>query len=111
MVRVNKLGLTVIDGSMAMEGNGPSNGTTLKMDVIIAGTNPLATDMVGASVMGFQPTEVPTFTAAITTGMRPSTIGEIEIRGEAIADVQRAFVRPQIVPWTDISSWFFAQEM
>src|SRR5512143_3761856 len=58
MVRANKLGLVVVDGSMAMEGNGPSVGKVFKMDVIIAGTNPLATDMVAANVMGFEPGEI-----------------------------------------------------
>jgi uncharacterized protein (DUF362 family) len=48
MVRANKLGLVVIDGSTAMEGNGPSDGVLVPMDLIIAGTNPLATDMVAA---------------------------------------------------------------
>ncbi len=69
MVRANKLGLVVVDGSMAMEGNGPSMGPLVKMDVIVAGTNPLATDMVAASLMGFEPREVPTFAWANKAGM------------------------------------------
>jgi uncharacterized protein (DUF362 family) len=50
MVKANKMGLTVIDGSMAMEGEGPSNGKLVKMDLIIAGTNALAADMVAAAI-------------------------------------------------------------
>jgi uncharacterized protein (DUF362 family) len=53
MVRANKLGLVVIDASTAMEGNGPDAGDLVNMNLIIAGTNPLATDMVAANVMGF----------------------------------------------------------
>ena len=49
-----QLGLVVIDASMAMEGNGPESGDLVKMDLIIAGTNPLATDMVGANIVGFE---------------------------------------------------------
>jgi len=41
MVRANKLGLVVIDGSSAMEGNGPTDGTQVPMETIIAGTNPI----------------------------------------------------------------------
>jgi len=103
MVRVNKLGLTVIDGSMAMQGDGPSDGEVIKMDVIIAGTNPLATDMVGAKVMGFDPYEVPTFTTAMKMGMTPHKLEEIEIRGKSIRKVQRAFTRPNLYKWSDIS--------
>ncbi len=111
MVKANKLGLTVIDGSMAMEGNGPSNGTLVKMDVIIAGTNSLATDMVGAAVMGFQPDEVPTFKLAHKSGMKPYLVDDIEIRGEKIETVVRKFDKPQVVPYHDIKSWFGAKEV
>jgi uncharacterized protein (DUF362 family) len=106
MVRANKLGLTVIDGSMAMEGNGPTSGSLVKMDVIIAGTNPLATDMVAAKIMGFEINEVPTFVWAVKSGMRPADIEEIEIRGDSIESVKRKFLKPNVIPWTDISkSW------
>lgn len=111
MVKANKLGLTVIDGSMAMEGNGPSNGPLVKMDVIIAGTNSLATDMVGTAVMGFQPDEVPTFKLAHKSGMKPFLLDDIEIRGEKIESVMRKFVKPQVIPYHDIKSWFGAKEV
>jgi uncharacterized protein (DUF362 family) len=99
MVRANKLGLVVIDGSTAMEGNGPWDGNLLPIETIIAGENPLATDMVAASVMGFAPEEIPTFAWARKAGMTPQTLEEIEIRGDAIETVRRRFVRPQIFPW------------
>jgi uncharacterized protein (DUF362 family) len=111
MVRANKLGLTVIDGSMAMEGNGPSGGPLVKMDLIIAGTNPLATDMVAAKIMGFEPKEIPTFTTAHHLGMLPQTIEEIEIRGAKIEDVSRKFARAVVVPFHAIKDWFGAKEV
>jgi uncharacterized protein (DUF362 family) len=43
MVRADKLGLVVVDGSTAMEGNGPGNGTLVDVNLIVAGANPLAT--------------------------------------------------------------------
>jgi uncharacterized protein (DUF362 family) len=108
MVRANKLGLVVIDGSMAMEGEGPTDGTLVKMDLIIAGTNPLATDMVTARCMGFRPREIPTFTWANKAGMKPSRMEDIEIRGEQPRDVGRKFVRPNVVAWKDIKDvWGF----
>ena len=100
MVRANKLGLTVVDGLIAMEGNGPANGDLVPMYLIIAGTNPLATDMVAANVMGFEPDEVPTFDCAISIGMQPQSLAEIEVRGKRIQDVQRKFKRPTMNPWT-----------
>jgi uncharacterized protein (DUF362 family) len=111
MVRANKLGLVVIDGSTAMEGNGPSNGTLVPMNIIIAGTNPLATDMVAADVMGFEPDEVPTFVWARKTGMGPQSLDEIEIRGENASGVRRRFARPQMTSWNDIRSFWGNEEM
>jgi len=111
MVRANKLGLVVVDGSTAMEGNGPGNGELLPMDVIIAGTNPLATDMVAANVMGFEPGEIPTFLWANKTGMQPHNLDTIEVRGEAVSSVGRRFARPQLTSWNDIRSEWGVQVM
>lgn len=111
MVRACKLGLVVIDGSMAMEGNGPENGNLVRMNVIIAGTNPLATDMVAARVMGFYPEEIPTFLWANDAGMQPQRMTQIEVRGETIASVRRKFVRAKIVPWSTARNTFGAQEL
>ena len=111
IVRANKLGLVVIDASMAMEGNGPESGDLVKMDLIIAGTNPLATDMVGANIMGFDPSAIPSFQWANNAGMQPQQLTQIEIRGESIASVKRNFRRPQIVPWNTARASFGAAEI
>ena len=99
MVRANKLGLVVIDGSSAMEGNGPTEGNQVPMETIIAGTNPLATDMVAASLMGFEPNEISTFRWAHKAGLQPRSLTEIETRGEPLERVRREFVRAVLVPW------------
>ena len=108
MVRANKMGLVVVDASVAMQGQGPSvhqGGKLVKMNLIIAGTNPLATDMVAAGIMGFQPEEISTFVWAWKAGMTPAGLNEIEIRGEKIADVRQNFTRPTIYPWHTISQY------
>ncbi len=48
------LALTIIDGFVAMEGKGPSDGTPVKMGLIIAGKDVVATDATAARVMGFE---------------------------------------------------------
>jgi uncharacterized protein (DUF362 family) len=111
MVKVCTPGLVVIDGSTAMEGDGPTGGDLVKSDLIIAGTNPLATDMVAAYIMGFDKTEVPTFTCAINSGMRPTILDEIEIRGEILENVKQNFKKPTIVAWTDINSFWGVNEI
>ena len=111
MVRACPPGLTVIDGSTSMEGNGPTDGDLVKTDLIVAGTNPLATDMVAAKIMGFHKNEVATFAMAIRLGMKPATMDNIEIRGESLEAVQMAFKRPEMVPWEEMNSWYGAKEI
>jgi len=111
MAKANKMGLTVIDGSMAMEGDGPSGGPLVKTDLIIAGTNPLATDMVAAATMGYEPGEIPTFELAHKSGMKPDTLDEIEIRGEKIESVRRVFARANVVPFNSIKDWWGVKEV
>lgn len=111
MVRANKLGLVVIDASTAMEGNGPTNGTLVETNLIIAGTNPLATDIVAACVMGFKPHEIPTFTWANKAGMKPSSLDEIEVRGEKLENVRQNFVKPEIYAWKDIRDVWGVKEI
>jgi uncharacterized protein (DUF362 family) len=101
-----KTGLSVIDASVAMEGNGPSDGTLVDMGLIIAGTCPLATDMVGAALMGFEINEIPAIVLAHKSGMLPDAIDNIEIRGLRIDQCKRKFVRPNVMNWTNINkSW------
>jgi uncharacterized protein (DUF362 family) len=111
MVKACTPGLVVIDGSTAMEGDGPSSGDLVKTGLIIAGTNPLATDMVAAQIMGFDKSEIPTFTWAVKSGMKPSTVDEIEIRGEMLANVQHKFKKPNILAWNDIRNFWGVKEI
>ncbi|MBN1935044.1 MAG: DUF362 domain-containing protein [Anaerolineae bacterium] len=111
MVQANKLGLVVVDGSMAMEGDGPTDGDLVKMGIIVAGTNPLATDMVAAHLMGFEVAEVPTFTCAHGAGMTPKEIGEIDVRGEQMDRVRREFKKPNVVSWTSINQFWGVKEI
>jgi uncharacterized protein (DUF362 family) len=108
MVRVNKLGLVVIDGSTAMVGDGPANGTPVPLNIIIAGTNPLATDMVAASVFGYKPDEVPHFKVAHSIGMTPYSLDAIEVKFKGTTmDALRGIlstienVKPDVQTWQE----------
>ena len=83
----------------------------MPMGLIIAGANPLATDMVAAHCMGFAPEEIPTFTWARKAGLRPDRLSEIEIRGVSPDRVARKFARPTIYAWQDIRQSWGAREI
>jgi len=88
---VLKPALTVIDGFVGMEGRGPSGGTPVKMDLIIAGNDVVATDATAARIMGFDPVEIAHIRKAYEKGL--GNIGEIEILGSKLDDVSRVFKR------------------
>jgi uncharacterized protein (DUF362 family) len=111
MYRTVKTGLSVIDATSAMEGNGPFGGTLVDMGLIIAGTSPLATDMVGATIMGFESNEIPAISLAHKTGMEPGNLSDIEIRGLTIEQTKRHFVKPQVSKWTDINKFWGIKEL
>jgi uncharacterized protein (DUF362 family) len=104
-------GLSIIDATTAMEGNGPSSGTLVDMGLIVAGTSPLATDMVGATLMGFEFSDIPFLRLAHETGMHPNQMEDIEVRGLNIAECKRQFVKPTISKWTDINKWWGVKEI
>jgi uncharacterized protein (DUF362 family) len=111
MVRANRTGLAVIDGSSAMQGDGPTQGTLVDMNVIVAGTDPLAADMVATALMGIDPDEVPAFALAHRAGMHPLTLDDVEVRGVGVEQAKRRFVRPNVVPWTSINAFWGAKEL
>ena len=86
---VIKPALTVIDGFVAMEGRGPSDGDPVKMDLIIAGKDVVATDATAARVMGFDPMEISHIRTAYKKGL--GNIDNIEIVGSKLEEVRREF--------------------
>jgi uncharacterized protein (DUF362 family) len=87
---VLKPALTVIDGFVGMEGRGPIDGTPVQMNLIIAGTDVVATDATAARVMGFNPYEIKHIRRAFEKGLGGS---EAQIVGEKLETVTRAFKR------------------
>jgi uncharacterized protein (DUF362 family)/NAD-dependent dihydropyrimidine dehydrogenase PreA subunit len=52
-------GLNIIDGVWGLEGLGPGiSGKPLKSNLIIAGTNAPATDIIASKIMGFEPNSI-----------------------------------------------------
>jgi len=83
--------LTVIDGFVGMEGKGPIDGPPVKMDLVIAGKNVVATDATRCRVMGINPYDIPHLRRASEKGL--GNIDNIDVLGEKIENVARAFKR------------------
>lgn len=52
--------LHIMDGILAMEGNGPASGTPIAMNVILLSADPVALDAVFCSLVDLDPAAVPT---------------------------------------------------
>lgn len=61
--------LHVMDGIVAMEGNGPQNGTPKAMNVILASTDPVAIDGLFCHLVDLKPELVPTNVAVAEQGV------------------------------------------
>lgn len=83
---------TVIDGFVAMEGNGPTNGNPVQMDTIVAGVDPVATDATACRVMGFDPHTISHIRQAYDKTL--GEIDQVEIVGDGIDAVMKPFKRP-----------------
>jgi len=88
--------VSVIDGIIAGEGDEMS-GNPVEMNLIIAGTDPVAVDAVGATVMGIQPIDVKHLVLAEKKGLGTCNLNEITVVGEPIENVKRKFQRSFLV--------------
>jgi len=60
--------LHIVDGLIAMEGDGPGDGLPVKMGVIVAGTDNFLVDAFCARISGFDPLDVPYVRLAFKKG-------------------------------------------
>jgi uncharacterized protein (DUF362 family) len=74
--------LTVVDGVVAMEGDGPGGGTPRPCGWIFSGRDPVALDRVLASLMGFE--EMGMFQTARSLGVGESDPTRIPLRGHPL---------------------------
>jgi uncharacterized protein (DUF362 family) len=73
--------LAIVDGIVAMQGNGPISGDAVPVGAIVVGDDPVATDVVAAGIMGFEPEDLAYLTEAgrfLGQGDRD----RIQLRGE-----------------------------
>jgi uncharacterized protein (DUF362 family) len=84
--------IAIIDGIIAGEGH-ESSGNPVEMNLVIAGTDPVAVDSVGANVMMIFPNDVKHLRLAEKKGLGKCELNQIEILGEPIENVKKKFRR------------------
>ncbi len=91
--RIRKADWTIIDGVIAMEGQGPHAGDPVEMNLLVAGVDTVAVDAVTSWVMGFEPEEISAVRMAFTEGLGERRMDHIEHVGEKPESVRRFFRR------------------
>lgn len=69
---------SIVDGTVGLEGGSMRLGTRRRTDIILAGWNPLAVDVVAARLMGFAVPQVPHLVLAERKGVLPAVV----VRGD-----------------------------
>jgi uncharacterized protein (DUF362 family) len=74
--------INMIDGIVAMEGQGPINGNAKHLGYLVAGVNPVACERVCCDLVGFNPNDLPLLQAAKKMGIG-SMDEPIDVIGDA----------------------------
>ncbi|MFV0517080.1 MAG: DUF362 domain-containing protein [Aminipila sp.] len=74
--------LHIMDGIVAMEGNGPQSGTPIEMNVILMSTDPIALDAVFCNLIYLDPALVPTNKYGQDYGVGTMELEQIDIISE-----------------------------
>jgi len=97
--------LIVVDGLIALEGDGPVAGTPVGLNLLMAGTDAVAVDTVCARVMDIDPAEVLSLCLAQSMDYGVWDEREIKVTGKSIAEVRHPFKRacaPLELDWEKI---------
>ncbi len=86
--------LSVIDGTVGMEGLGPSAGVPKPLDVVVAGADALAADAVACRLMGIRAEDVPHLRMGAERGAGVIDLDGIDVEPENWIEHASAFARP-----------------
>jgi uncharacterized protein (DUF362 family)/ferredoxin len=84
IMQARPVALTIVDGIVAMEGNGPNSGTPRHLGLLIAGENPVAVDTVAAKIAGIPPRLLPVEHEARRRGLSGTEIDQIKVVGDLV---------------------------
>jgi uncharacterized protein (DUF362 family) len=85
----------IMDALTGMEGNGPTKGTPITMNLVLASKDPVALDAVECSVMGILPYTISSIVLASNVNLGQIDLDKINVVGQSIADVKKVFVPAQ----------------
>ena len=85
--------LTIMDARIGIEGNGPTKGKPVKMDLMLTGNDALALDIIAAKIMVMDWKETYLGYIARKTGLKEDAV---KVEGLQVREVARRFEPPRI---------------
>ncbi|MFC2000408.1 DUF362 domain-containing protein [Chloroflexota bacterium] len=79
--------LTIMDGIVAMEGEGPSDGKLRTLGVVLASQDGVALDAIATRMVGGKPLDILTTRFCHERGLGTGDLDDIEVVGEGLEDV------------------------
>lgn len=83
--------LTILSGDQGMIGTGPSNGKPVNADLVVAGTDPVATDVIGARLLGFRQQAVHYLHNLIRSEVGEGDVKNINLKGMPLDQAEKKF--------------------
>lgn len=91
--------IAVIDGVEGLQGNGPGGTDVVRLGTAFAGSDVWAVDAVCSQAMGFEPRDLGVFVYAAERGLGVVDIADIEMRGDGLDEIARAFTPHERYPF------------
>ena len=95
LVLVSRVDLNVVDMIQGTEG-GAFGGEPKRSNLIVAGVDPIATDLVVAQLMGFNPDDFEFADLGVQRGLGPGRIENVDVRGADPFALQSRFIKAGI---------------
>ena len=91
MGKLVPIDLSILSGDKAMVGTGPSKGKAVDTNLVVVGTDPISTDVVGARLLGFRPQAVQYLHNLIRAEIGEGDLQKVNLKGLALKEAEQKF--------------------
>ncbi len=84
----------ILDGFLGMEGDGPTDGTAIHVGVAVASMDSIATDAIGATLMGIDPRTIGYLDSLARVGRGTIDVAKMDVPLQLLRDRARIFQLP-----------------
>jgi uncharacterized protein (DUF362 family) len=104
LIRVRPIQFAVIDGVWGMEGQGPTAGTAVPANLVFAGLNSIAVDLVALQAIEISAATVPYMTYAANLKLGPSSTSSITVTGDPFTPIAFTPATTPPIVWRPVPS-------